>query len=375
MMVLLCALILSAVPAAAGEEAPAVSAEAAILMDRDSGRIIFEKNADRSLEIASTTKIMTAVVVLERCKPEQEVHIRPEWTHTEGSSMYLRPGGTYTVEELLTGLLLVSGNDAARALACHAAGSEEAFAVLMNEKARELGMEGSHFMNPHGLSQEGHYATARDLGVLTCHALRNPDFAGLCATRYARVQGVSMTNHNKLLWQYEGASGVKTGYTKAAGRALVSCAQREDTGLVCVTLNDPDDWRDHAALLDWGFAHYESRDLSGENWLLPVVSGTEEQVSVRVKEGSRVFLEKGEDCRLEVRLPQFVYAPVYAGERAGSLQLRSAEGKLLYEAELVYGSSVPLDGAVPLNFWEKLRWSWYFACRNGYQSYPVYPFC
>ena len=375
MFTLLCCLLLSAVPVSAAQEVPAVSAEAAVLMDRDSGRIIFEKNSDRSMEIASTTKIMTALVVLERCRPEQEVHIRHEWTCTEGSSMYLRAGGTYTVGELLTGLLLVSGNDAARALACHTAGSEEAFAALMNEKARELGMEGSHFMNPHGLSQEGHYATARDLGVLTCTALRNPDFAALCATRYAEVQGVAMTNHNKLLWQYEGASGVKTGYTKSAGRALVSCAQREDTGLVCVTLNDPDDWRDHAALLDWGFAHYESRDMSGEAWQLPVVSGVESRVSVTAKDGDRVFLEKDEAQSLRVVLPRFVYAPVYAGERAGSLQLLDGDGTILWEMELVYGQSVALDGAVPLNFWEKLRWSWYFACRNGYQSYPVYPFC
>ena len=200
------------------------AARAAIVVHPETGAVLYEKNADERLGIASTTKIMTALVVLEHCALEEPVEILPEYTAVEGSSMYLRAGETYTVEELLYGLMLVSGNDAAVALACHTAGSVEAFADMMNDQARALGMTDSAFQNPNGLDAEGHYSTARDMAKLACAAMENETFRTIVSTKSTTVDGQTLVNHNRLLRSYNGAVGVKTGYTKTVGRTLVSCA-------------------------------------------------------------------------------------------------------------------------------------------------------
>ena len=238
------------------------AAQAAIVVHPETGTVLYEKNADARLGIASTTKIMTALVVLEHCALDESVEILPEYTAVEGSSMYLRAGETYTVEELLYGMMLVSGNDAAVALACHTAGSVQAFANMMNDKARTLGMTGSAFQNPSGLDAEGQYSTARDMAALTCAAMANDTFCTIVATERVTIGGQTLVNHNRLLRCYDGAIGVKTGYTKASGRALVSCAQRGATRFVCVTLSDPDDWNDHTRLLDWAFENYAYRAVA-----------------------------------------------------------------------------------------------------------------
>ena len=230
---LLCLLLtLSLVPART--EALEVSAAAAVLMDADTGEILFEKNADRRMLIASTTKILTALVVLEHARLDEVVTIQPRHM-AEGSSMYLKPGETLTVETLLYGLLLCSGNDAA--------------VGWMNETAQRIGMTGSSFANPNGLDDEQHYSTARDMALLAAYAARNPTFVRLCSTRSVTVGGRTMTNHNKLLQSVEGCIGMKTGYTRAAGRTLVSCARRGGRTLVAVTLQDGNDWADHAEML------------------------------------------------------------------------------------------------------------------------------
>ena len=245
---LLC-LFLCMLPAVA--EAVEVSATAAVLLDADTGQLLYEKNGDEQMLIASTTKIMTALVALEQAEPDDTVTVTREHM-TEGSSMYLKPGETVRVEELLYGLLLCSGNDAALALT-ECAGGPEPFVALMNEKAAALGMTHTSFANPNGLDAEGHYSTARDMAVLAAAAMEEPTFRRICSSRAVTIGQRTMENHNRLLRQVEGCIGLKTGYTKAAGRTLVSCAERCGCRLIAVTLRDSDDWADHAALYEYGF--------------------------------------------------------------------------------------------------------------------------
>lgn len=232
-------------------EALEVSATAAVLMDADMGQVLYEKNSDRQMLIASTTKIMTALVVLEHAAPDDVITVTPDHM-AEGSSMYLRAGETVRVEELLYGLLLCSGNDAALALT-ECAGGLTPFVALMNEKAAALGMAHTSFANPNGLDADGHYSTARDMAVLAAAAVENPTFRRICSSRSVTIGQRTMENHNRLLRQVEGCVGLKTGYTRAAGRTLVSCAERDGCRLVAVTLQDGNDWADHAALYDYGF--------------------------------------------------------------------------------------------------------------------------
>lgn len=242
-------LIFCITPAVA--EALEVSATAAVLMDADMGQVLYEKNGDRQMLIASTAKIMTALVVLEHAAPDDVITVTPDHM-AEGSSMYLRAGETVRVEELLYGLLLCSGNDAALALT-ECAGGLTPFVALMNEKAAALGMAHTSFANPNGLDADGHYSTARDMAVLAAAAVENPTFRRICSSRSVTIGQRTMENHNRLLRQVEGCVGLKTGYTQAAGRTLVSCTERDGCRLVAVTLQDGNDWADHAALYDYGF--------------------------------------------------------------------------------------------------------------------------
>ena len=239
-------------------EAVQVSATAAILMDADSGEILYEKDGARRMRIASTTKILTALVVLDHAQLTDTITVTTDHM-VEGSSMYLKPGETVTVEELLYGLLLCSGNDAAMALA-DCCGGLETVVQAMNDKAAALGMKDSSFANPNGLDDEQHYSTARDMAVLAAYAVQNPTFRRICATRTVKIGERTMRNHNKLLAQVEGCFGMKTGYTKAAGRTLVSCAERDDRCLVAVTLCDGNDWADHKALYEQGFSTLKNKD-------------------------------------------------------------------------------------------------------------------
>ena len=232
-------------------EAVEVSAAAAVLMDADSGRLLYEKNGEKRMLIASTTKLMTALVALEQGGLQQEITVTGGHM-AEGSSMYLRPGEKLTLETLLYGLLLSSGNDAALAVT-ECMGGAVPFVARMNEKAAELGMENTHFANPNGLDDEEHYSTAEDMARLAAAAMDDPVLRRVASTRTARIGGRTLTNHNKLLSRVEGCVGLKTGYTRAAGRTLVSCAERDGVRLVAVTLQDGDDWNDHASLYEQGF--------------------------------------------------------------------------------------------------------------------------
>ena len=252
MVLLLCAVLLLTGTQPCRAEEISISAESAILMDADTGEVLYEKNADRRMLIASTTKILTALVALEQGGLRKEITVTADHM-VEGSSMYLAVGETVTAEELLYGLLLCSGNDAALALADVCCGSVETFVAQMNRKAQEIGMVNSSFANPNGLDAEEHYSTARDMAYLAAAAAEDPTFVRLCSTIQVSAANRTMSNHNRLLREVEGCIGMKTGYTMAAGRTLVTCAVRDGRTLVAVTLNDGDDWADHKALYAYGF--------------------------------------------------------------------------------------------------------------------------
>ena len=347
--------------------APSNSAHAAILIHADSSAVLFSQNADEHMLIASTTKIMTALVVLENCDPTEKVEIKQEYTNTEGSSIYLKVGEVYTVRELLYGLLLASGNDAATALACYCAGSIEDFAQMMNEKAASMGLSNTSFRNPHGLDAEGHYSTASDLAAITCEALKNEQFAEIVSTKTYSFGEHSYINHNKLLWKYDGCMGVKTGYTMAAGRSLVSCAERNGMNLVCVTLSDPDDWNDHMSLYDWAYGAYEYRDVipMGEIYSIPVISGETDSVGVTVASRARVLVQSDAELTYSLELPEFVYAGVKKNEVAGRIFVY-ANGEPLTEYPLVYTSDAPLADGMRLTAWQRIKKLWYLNNKYGF---------
>ena len=322
-------------------DAPDTSAASAIVM-HSGGEVIYEKNADAQSLIASTTKLMTAIDAIENCGLDDELEVGADSCGIEGSSMYLHLGQCVTVEDLLYGLLLVSGNDAADALARYTAGSIEDFAALMNEKARNLGMTNSPFSNPHGLDAEDHYSTARDMAVLMDYCMSDEDFVRIISASSRQVGEQCYYNHNKLLWRCEGCIGGKTGYTLAAGRCLVSCCERDGTRLICVTLSDPDDWNDHCRLYDWAFSQYSDRRALSDGSLpeVPVTSGTESAATVRPSEELSLFLPRDAELTVRYELPRFVFAPVNMGEHAGRYEIEY-NGEVIADGELVYAADVP----------------------------------
>lgn len=322
--------------------ASALSAHKAVLMDGETGRVLYEKDADSESLIASTTKIMTALIVCERCNVLDRMRIPKEAVGIEGSSMYLQEGEVLTLQELLYGLMLRSGNDAAVALAIYCGGTVEGFVQLMNDKAHALGLTGTHFENPNGLDSPDHHSTARDLAVLTAYAMENPIFAKTVSTKTVTAGNRAMKNHNKLLWQVEGADGVKTGYTKAAGRILVSSAVRDGRRLIAVTINAPDDWRDHAALLEAGFREFHSRKVirAGDCvGALEVESGQGHVVELIATEEFSYALTDDEEIVVVLPSPGFVYAPVARGQDAGFAHLYLGDS-LIGRVPLLYGETV-----------------------------------
>ncbi len=334
----------------------AISAQRAILTDAQTGRILYEKDADTESLIASTTKIMTALVVCERCNVLDRMRIPKEAVGIEGSSMYLKEGEILTIQDLLYGLMLHSGNDAAVALAIYCGGTVEGFVELMNDKAHALGLSGTHFENPNGLDSPDHHSTAHDLAVLTAYAMQNPIFAKTVSTKTVTAGTRSLRNHNKLLWQVEGADGVKTGFTKAAGRILVSSAVRDGRRLVAVTINAPNDWQDHAQLLNDGFTRYQIKQLIRPGdclGTLEVESGLGQKVELLAVEDFSYAM--AEDEQVEVVLPGagFVYAPVVQGQKAGYAHIFLGD-TLIGKVELLYGETVEQQPEQEKNFWDRL---------------------
>ena len=300
--------------------APTISANSAIVMDADTQRVLWSRQADRRSLIASTTKIMTALVVIEECALDAEVKIPQEAVGIEGSSIYLKTGEIMTVEALLYGMMLQSGNDAAMALALYCGGSLNNFVKKMNDRAVGLGLDQTSFANPHGLDSDDNYSTAYDLAKLTSYAMREELFKAIVSTKTVSFGDRTFVNHNKLLWRCEGAIGVKTGYTMAAGRILVSCAERNDRRLIVVTISDPNDWRDHCALMDHGFEAYRNTVLAPAGYASTVhVIGSEDIGKAVLKEELVYPISDDESVELMCSLPEFVYPPLMAGDKAGDL--------------------------------------------------------
>ncbi len=337
---------------------PALSAEAAVLLDAQSGTPLMQKNADARLPMASTTKIMTALLALERLDEAQIITVPPEAVGVEGSSVYLFAGEQISVGTLLYALLLSSANDAAVALAIATAGSVAAFADAMNEKAAELGLTDTHFCNPHGLHDEAHYTTARDLARLAAAAMQNERFAEIVSTRRhtAAQNGTDATrlflNHNKLLSRYEGAVGIKTGFTKKSGRCLVSAARRDGLLLIAVTLNAPSDWQDHANLFDWGFSEYCSFTPDVPDITLPVVGGTAREVTLRAADPPSLTLPADAEVHCITEAPRFLFGGFAEGEVKGRL-VCTLDGEQIAEVPLITDAAVERER--PAGLFARLR--------------------
>ena len=332
-----------------------VSAGSAVVMDAHSGKVLWEKNSQAKSLIASTTKIMTALVVLENAPLDEIVTVSAEAVGVEGSSMYLTAGEELTVEDLLYGLMLLSGNDAAEALAYHVSGSIEAFAELMNRKADVLGLRNTRFANPHGLDSEDNYSNASDMARLAAYALQNEHFRRIVSSQSYSCGTRRMTNHNKLLWDYEGAVGVKTGYTKKAGRILVGAAEKNGRQLISVTISAPDDWKDHRAMLDLGFSKYTCREVLTAGTPvaeLAIMNGLSDSVSLIPSESISCYMLEDETVECQLFIPPFVYAPLDAGARMGSIKIL-VSGLEIGEVDLVTECAI---GEIPSekNILEKL---------------------
>jgi D-alanyl-D-alanine carboxypeptidase len=354
-------LFLHQTPTAHGAERE-ISAACAVVMDASSGRVLWEKNSHEPGRIASTTKLLTALVALESGHGMEEVvTIDGQWAGAEGSSIYLRAGEQVTLETLLYGLLLCSGNDAAIAVAGYFGGSVEQFVAQMNDKAEALGMSDSHFSNPNGLDQEGHYASAYDMALLARACLQNEALAKIAATRSITMGGRTFVNHNKLLWRYPGCVGLKTGYTEKAGRTLVSAAERDGLTLICVTLNDPNDWADHAALLDAGFAQYESRTLVQQGEVLtrlPVTGSLRSFCTVTAAETVSAALQAGDEPERTLQLNrETLEAPVTAGTKVGEVVF-TLNGQELGRTAAVVDMDVAEDTAPELGLLGRLFAWW-----------------
>ena len=320
-----------------------ISAESAVLIDASSGNVLFRKNADKRMPMASTTKIMTALVAIESCPLDRVVTITRDSVGIEGSSIYLYEGEKLSLENLLYALLLESANDAVTAIAIEVGGSVKGFADMMNARAKALGLKDTSFENPHGLDNENHYTTAYELAVIAAEAMRNENFAKIVSTPKKvipldKTEGVRLlVNHNKLLRIYDDAVGIKTGFTKRSGRCLVSAAVKNDVKLIAVTLNAPNDWKDHEAMLDYGFNNYRSVALCERGDFsepLHLISGTENCVTVSNQSAlyATLPINHGEiTCTVE--LPRFAYAPIEGGEKLGKLVYR-CDGKIIGECEI-----------------------------------------
>ena len=334
----------------------AISAKNAVVIDTATGRVLFERNADTKSLIASTTKIMTALVVCEQTNVLDRVRIPNEAVGIEGSSIYLKAGEVLTVQELLYGMMLHSGNDAAMALAIYCGGTIEGFVEIMNDKARDLGLLNTHFENPHGLDGEAHYSTAQDLAVLASYAMQNPIFTKIVSTKTIRIGDRYLHNHNKLLWQLEGAEGIKTGYTKAAGRILVSSTSRNGRRIVAVTICAPDDWNDHRILVEEGFSEYQLQQILWAGQCLgerEIAGGEVGMVKLIAADDFFYPIAENECIRIVLPEPGFVYAPIARGQKAGDA-LIYLNDRLIGKIPLIYGETIEQQSQDDASIWGRL---------------------
>lgn len=370
--ILLCCLL---VPAGgyAQAEAPAVSAKSAVLIDTMTGSVLYEKNARQKLPMASTTKIMTAICALEAGNLDEAFEIHPSAVGVEGSSIYLAHGETMTLRDLVYGLMLNSGNDAAVAIAMRVSGSVEAFAALMNDTAAKIGVQDTHFQNPNGLDDPQHYTTAYDLAQITRYGMQIPAFAEIVSTKTKRIpwqnkeNGRLLSNHNKMLSLYEGADGVKTGFTKKDGRCLVSSATRNGFQCIAVTLNAPNDWNDHTLMLNFAFDNYALCPvIQAGDYLrtVTVIQGEQQEIGVVAQSGLDIPAKKGSapQVTLDVQVPDSLEAPVGFEQPAGQVDVYMGEQKIGSVPAITTGFVARQEPKrLAQGFWQVVR-EWLLLC-------------
>lgn len=357
---------LSEAAAAVEAKLPEINAASAIVIDMNSGRVLFEKNAYTRRPMASTTKIMTGVIALEYGKPDELVTVSQRAVAIRGSNVGLQKGREYRLGDLIYGLLMESGNDASIAIAEHIGGTVDGFLRLMNEKAMQLGARDTHFVTPHGLDAEGHYSTASDMAVIARYALQNPAFSEIVGTRVTVIDGKHYENTNEMLGNYEGADGVKTGYTGKAGRCLVTSATRGELRLISVVLNcGSKSLRALSSrkILDYAFSNYRLQELlKGGTFVasIPVIKGMKSTAAVRVAESFSIPVSDKDMKAVEIRyrLAKDIPAPVYAGVDVGTAQIFTGE-EYLGEVKLKVWEDVKRKGLFDsfgeiLNRWFKL---------------------
>lgn len=342
-----------------------VSAKSAILICADSGSVLWSKNETQPLPMASTTKIMTALLTLERMQAcgNKEVEITEEMVRVEGTSMGLMPGDIVNLDALAKGMLLCSGNDSANAAAIAVGGDTGKFINLMSEKAKLIGMKDTKFCTPSGLDKDNHHSTAKDMALLGAYAMENEDFAKIASQKSMKVKFVNpakvvnIRNHNKLLRLYEGCIGVKTGFTKAAGRCLVSCAERNGVRLVCVTLNAPSDWDDHTNLYNFGFENTVSKSFDDRNFRasIPVENKNSGNIeAVGVSEFSKSF-KKGDENKVKrkVELANSVKSPVEKGQIVGKV-VYSLDDRIIGENQIISNTEIKTPVKCKKNFFQNI---------------------
>ncbi len=344
-----------------------ISAKSAVVIDARLGKVLYEKNARQRMSMASTTKIMTALCALEEGNLDKTVTVDDRAVGVEGSSMYLTKGENLTLEELVYGLMLSSGNDAAVAIACAVSGGVEEFASLMNKKAEEIGAVDTKFKNPNGLDEEGHYTTAYDLALITAYAMKNDIFRKIVSTYQTTVTGPEgkryLTNHNKLLRRMDGCIGVKTGFTKKSGRCLVSACERDGVTLVGVTLNAPDDWNDHIKMMDTAYPKIKLKNVFQEGDSLGSVSiknGTKKKLDAVCRAPVDIPCTEGTKYVTLVKLPSIVSAPIKKGDTVATAEIY-ADGELIDTAEFVasVGADEVVERKTPNSF--EIIWNFFLG--------------
>lgn len=348
--------------------AEADGARSACVMDALTGELIFEKNAYERLPMASTTKIMTAVVALENSEADEVVEISKNAETQEGSRAYVTAGEKIYMGDLLYGLMLNSGNDAAVAVAEHIAGSVGEFSDMMNAKARAIGANDTSFANPSGLEDEAHFTTAHDLALITRYALKKPDFSEIVSTKSILKHPINsdkelwFINHNKLLKSYEGCIGVKTGYTKTAGRCLVSAASRGGMTFIAVTLNDGNDWKEHKEMLDFAFDKYSPRELIKKGEPVKTVSSDGKDYSLVTADSFVMPFDEGKmkEINISPHITDNTAIPINAGEKVGYMEITYGGEKIgsvdiISESDIYGGADFKLKNSFLSVFKRVLR--------------------
>ena len=351
----------------------AYSASAYAVISADTGVLLDGMQENQRLPMASTTKIMTGLLAAEETDIDRIITVSDTCAGIEGSSMYLQAGEQLPLRDILYGLMLCSGNDAATCIAENL-GGQTAFVRRMNKRAQQLGLRNTHFDNPSGLDGKTHHTTAQELAQLTAAALKNPVFAQIVATQSYTSGTRTMVNHNKLLRMYPDAIGVKTGYTRTAGRCLVSAAKRNGRTVVAVTLHDGDDWNDHMHMLDAAFSYLREKRVgqAGDTAApISVQSGTKQKIQVVYQEDLTAQLFDREQAEIQISHADFLYAPVQQGDICGSAKLL-CNGAVLDETALICAQSVALDPAQEdTGLLEKFR-HWWDAVRKREAVYENY---